>query len=132
MGIQQKKRVFEIVLLVLGSPIWLSLFVAAAAVAVSFIIAFFAVLISVIATLWAVGVSFAVTSVAGIFVAVQTFADGFAAQGFFYVGSVLLLAGLAVLTYFGSLYTTRGSVKLVKNMFFYSKHHLTKGGAEDA
>ena len=55
-------RVGEIVLLVLGSPIWLSLAIAAFAVVLSLYISLWAVIIS----LWAVFFSFAVCFVGGI------------------------------------------------------------------
>ena len=129
---KRKLSTLEIVLLIVGSPIWLSLLVAAVAVALSLLISFFAVLISVIAALWAVSVSFAVTSVAGIFLAVRMFMSGFLAQGIFFAGAALLLAGLAVLIYFGSLHTTLGCVKLVKNTFGLVKRKPTKGGQKDA
>ena len=122
----------EIVLLIVGSPVWLSLLVAAVAVALSLLISFFAVLISVIALIWAAGISFSAVSVAGIFLAVRMFIGGFLAQGIFFAGASLLLAGLAVLIYFGSLHTTLGCVKLVKNTFGLVKRKPTKGGQKDA
>ena len=71
--VKRKLAAWEIVLLVLGSPIWLSLLVAAVAVVCSLFIAVFAVLISVIATLWAVGACFAGVALGGIFMAVNMF-----------------------------------------------------------
>ena len=130
--VKRKPTAWEIVLLVLGSPVWLSLLVAAAAGVCSLLIAVFAVLISVIALIWAAGISFAAVSVAGIFLAVRMFMGGFLAQGIFFAGASLLLAGLAVLICFGSLHTTLGCVKLVKNTFGLVKRKLTKGGQKDA
>jgi uncharacterized membrane protein len=130
--VKRKPAAWEIVLLVLGSPVWLSLLVAAVAVVCSLFIAVFAVLISVIATLWAVGACFAGVALGGIFMAVNMFWQSFVPQGLCYLGAALLLSGLAVLMYFASLYTTIGCGKFVKNMFFHSKHSLTKGGRRDA
>ena len=118
---KRKLSTLEIVLLIVGSPIWISLL----AVALGFLISF-------IAVIWAAGISFSAVSVAGIFLAVRMFMGGFLAQGIFFVGAALLLAGLAVLICFGSLHTTLGCVKLVKNTFGLVKRKLTKGGQKDA
>ena len=59
-------RAWEIVLLVLGSPIWLSLVIALCAVVISL----YAVIWSLIVSLWAIELSLAVCSVCGIFASV--------------------------------------------------------------
>lgn len=129
---KRKLSVFEIVLIVLGSPVWLSLLVAVAAVIASLIMAVAAALISVVATLWAVGAAFVGTSLCGGALAVWAFVHGYAAQGFCFIGAGLLLAGLSILMYFASLYATIGCAKLVKMMALYGKRQLTKGGNRDA
>ena len=129
---KRKLGTFEIVLLVLGSPIWLSLLVSALAVIVSLFVAVWTVGISVIASLWAVGISVAAVCLYGLLLTVLAFCQGFVAQGICYFGIALILAALSILIYFASLYTTVGCVKLAKNMYGYCKRKLTKRGKKNA
>ena len=66
---KRELRAWEIVLIILGFPLWFSLFVAAFAVVLSLYIVLWALLIS----LWAVMVSFAAVALAGIAVSVVLF-----------------------------------------------------------
>ena len=129
---KRKPGAFEIVLIVLGCPVWLSLLVAAAAVVLSLLIAFFAVLLSVIVSMWAIGASFVGAFVGSLACGVLMLVQGFVGQGLCFIGAGLLLVGLSILMYHASLYTTVGCGKFVKKMFFSSKHCLTKGGGNDA
>jgi uncharacterized membrane protein len=111
-----------IVLLALGSPIWLSLAVAAFAV----LIALYAVLWSLVVSLWAVFVSFAACSLvlplAGIFFAL----NGHLWSGLacFSVGIVLI--GLSIFVYFGSVYAVKAVVWLTKVLFSRLKNLSVK------
>ena len=129
---KRKPGAFEIVLIVLGSPVWLSLLVAAAAVALSLLIAFFAVMISVIASMWAVGASFVGTFLGSLAYGVLMLVQGLVPQGLCFIGAGLLLVGLSILMYHASLYATVGCAKLVKNLFFYGKDKLRKVGRQNA
>lgn len=96
----------EIVLLVLGSPIWLSLGIAAAAV----LVALYAVVWSVIVSLWAVFASLAVCAVGSIPLGVWVIANGRAAAGIATLAAGLVCAGLAILMFFGCLAATKGVI----------------------
>ena len=125
---KRKISTLEIVLLALGSPIWLSLLIALLVILLSVA----AVLLVGVVTLWAVGASFVGCSLGAIGMGVLMFVDGFVAQGLWMVGGALTLAGLSVLMYFASLHTTIGFGKLMVMPFALIKRKLVKGEREDA
>ena len=111
---KRKLRAWEIVLLALGSPIWLVLGIAAFAVAISL----YAVLWSVIAVFWAVfgvlaGCAFGVALVGGVLAILGNVLVGLAM-----VGAGLICAGLAVFAFFGCLAATKGTAILTKRIAF--------------
>ena len=99
-----------ILLLALGSPIWLSLLIAAFAIVISL----YAVLFSLVVSLWAVLVSFVAAAPASVIAGIIFAACGNALSGVATVGAGLTLAGLAVFLFFGCKAVTRGSVELLK------------------
>lgn len=99
-----------LILLVLGSPIWLSLLIAAFAVVISL----YAVLFSVIISLWAVFVSFVAAAPAGVIVGTIFALCGNALSGVATVSAGLVLAGLAIFLSYGCKAATKGSVELLK------------------
>lgn len=111
-NLKPKRRLaaWEIVLIVLGSPIWISLAAAAFAVIVSI----FAVFWSVIVSLWAVFASLCGVGVGlplgGIVLAVT----GDALAGVAAIGVGLASAGLAIFAFFGCLAATKGAAWLTK------------------
>lgn len=105
-------KAWEILLLVLGSPVWLPLLIAAFAICLSLYIVLWAVLISV----WAVAPSLAVTAVGGLFMAAFDLVKGNPAGAAFMLGAALVCAGLAILLFFGSLELTKGLLRLTKKM----------------
>lgn len=84
-------RAWEIVLLVLGSPIWLSLLIAAFAVIFSLYTCLFAVLIA----LWAVSVAFGGAALGGIVVFITSLFT-LPATSFVYLGAALVFIGLSL------------------------------------
>jgi uncharacterized membrane protein len=112
----EKKRKFktwEIVLLVLGAPIWFSLLCAAFSVC----IALCASLWSVVISLWAAFASFAVCSPAGLIVGILQICIGNGASGFAIISASLFLAGLAIFSFFGCMALTKLTAKLTKTFF---------------
>ena len=105
-------KAWEIVLLVLGSPIWLSLLVAAFAVVFSL----YAVLWSAIIVLWAVFASFVACCLAGIVAGVYFAAGGNGLTGIAMIGAGIICAGLSVFMFFGSKAATKGILKLTKKL----------------
>ncbi len=100
-------RVWEIVLLILGSPIWLSLLVAAVAVVLSVFVALWAIF----ASLWAVDLALAGSA------AVMLFKFGILlfshpASALIYLGIGLSTTGAAILAFFGCFKLTRFFVRI--------------------
>lgn len=122
----KKLKVWEIVLLAIGSPVWASLLIAAAAVVFSL----YAALWSVLIALWACFISCAVCVPAGIILAVVQIASGDIAQGIALIGATLVCAGLTVLLFMGCKAATKATVKTTKNLFQWLKNRFSKKEAE--
>ena len=103
-------RVWEIILLILGSPIWLSL-----------LIAFFAVILSIYAAIWSIIIalwSVFVSGVACAFGAVLS-GIGFAVGtdgivGIAMIGAALFCAGISIFLFFGCRLASKGILSLTK------------------
>ena len=107
---KNKLRVWEIVLLVLGSPLWLSLLIAAFAI----LILLYAVLWSVAGSMWAVFGAFVGSAFGGIVFGAALLFGTHTATGVAIIGTSLLLAGLSVFTFFGCKALTMVSAYLTK------------------
>ena len=101
-------QVWEIILLVLGSPLWLSLLIAAFAV----ILALFVIIWAVIISFWAAEITFIVSAVAGLTVGNLLIWQGEGMQGGLLICAGFFLAGLAILLLFGCKAITKGGVIL--------------------
>ncbi len=115
-------QAWEIVLLVLGFPLWFPLLIAASAILLSVYIVLWALVLSV----WAVWVSFAAVSpvcaVSGTFLACQ----GNATQGLLMISAALVLAGLAAFLFFGCKALTRTVWNLTKKIAAGTKSLLLR------
>lgn len=96
-------KVWEIVLLALGSPIWISLLIAALAVAVSLYASLWAVLIS----LWAVFGSLVGCAVGGVAFGNVLAFTGHLLPGIALVGAGLTCAGLSIAAFLGCKSATK-------------------------
>lgn len=105
-------RAWEIVLLIVGSPIWLSLLIAAAAVIFSLYITLWALLIS----LWAIELSFAACALAGVVSSVALAVHGQPAPGFAMLGMGILFTGLTIFLFFGCVAASKGIIILTKKI----------------
>lgn len=105
-------KVWEIVLLVLGSPIWLSLLIAA----FSIILAVYIVIWSVVVTLWSVEASFAACSLGGIVSAAIFAFQGNGLTGLAMLSAGIICAGLSVFMFYGCKAATKGILLLTKKM----------------
>ena len=119
---KNKLPVWAIILLIVGSPIWLSLLVAA----VSVVISVYAALWSVVVSLWASELAFAVGSVASLTSAPVLFAMGHVWTGLASVGASLFLAGLSIFLFFGCFYATKGMFVLSKQIFLLIKRAFVR------
>ena len=117
---KKKRKAWEIVLIVLGSPLWLSLLIAAAAV----LFALYAVLWSVIIVLWAVFACFAACGLAGIAAGVYFAVNGSGLTGIAVIGAGFVCEGLSVFMFLGCRAATKAILSLtgklavrIKNCF---------------
>lgn len=123
---KRRLRTWEILLLALGSPLWLSLLVAAFAVVLSLYISLWAVVIS----LWASFAALAAGGPAGLVAGVCFLADGAAYVGIATMAAGFLSAGLAIFLFFGCKAATKGSALLIpKTMLGLKKHFARKENA---
>ena len=119
---QRKMRAWEIVLLALGSPIWLSLLVAAFAVVISV----YAVIWSIVASLWAVFAALIGGTVGGIVSGTVFICTDNLLPGVAMIGASLVCAGLSIFMFFGCKETTRGIAILTKNIALFIKKSFVK------
>ncbi len=105
-------KAWEILLLVLGSPVWLPLLIAFFAICFSLYIVLWAVLISV----WAVDLALAVSVIGGLFTAAGCMIKGNPAGAAFTIGAAALCAGLAILLFFGCVALTKGLLRFTKKI----------------
>lgn len=117
-------KIWEIVLLILGSPVWVSLLLAVAAVIFAIYISLWAVIVS----LYSAVLSFAICGLTGIIGFIPLLCVGNFAQGSFLLGAGLICAGLAVLSFFGCNKITKGVIVLSKKLFLGIKSCFIKKG----
>lgn len=124
--IRPKRRlnVGEIVLLALGSPIWLSLGIAAIAVILSLYISLWAVIVS----LWAVFASLVVCAIGSVPAFVIFIADGNGVSGLAMLAAGIVCAGLSIFMFFGCKATTKGSLILAKKIAIWIKNCFIRKG----
>lgn len=120
----RKRGALEITLLVLGSPIWLSLLIAAVAVFISI----YAVLWSVIIALWAV-----FTALLGSALGLLAAGGGHAFGGDYSGGAVMIsaafvCAGLGIFMFFACKAATKGVLLLTKKFGLWTKSRFLRKG----
>lgn len=119
---KRELKAWEIVLLILGFPLWFPLIIAA----VSVVFSFYAVLWSVIITLWA-----AFAAVIGTAFGVFTFGfysafSGKLLVGLALIGASLAYAGASILLFFGCKAVTNGLLLLTKKIVLAIKNCFVK------
>lgn len=107
---KRKIKPWETTLIVVGSPIWISLLVAFFSV----IFALFVSLWSVIISLWATFVSFAACGFAAIIVGIVFCFMQKGVLGLAMIGVGLICLGFGILMFLASHYATKGTVLLTK------------------
>ena len=124
---KRRIKAWEIVLLALGSPIWLSLIISAFAVIISLYASLWAVIIS----LWAVFVSFSICTLCGIASGVFFAIQYSLLTGIAVIGAAIFLAGLSIFTFLGCKAATKGAFLLTKNIALGVKKLFARGGKRD-
>lgn len=101
-------KAWETVLLILGSPIWISLLIAVFAI----ILAIYITVWSIIISLWAIEVSLVTSAFGGIVVAMIIALRGNGLVGIAMVGTGIICAGLSIFLLFGCKAITKGLLLL--------------------
>ena len=109
---KRKMRAWEIVLLILGFPVWFSLLVAAGAVLLSL----YVTLWSLVIALWAVEIAFIVSAVALLCGAIMLFVSGHGLAGLLALGAALIFAALSIFLFFACVAASKGTVLLAKKI----------------
>lgn len=115
---KRKMKAWEVVLLILGSPIWLPLLLATAAV----ILAIYVCLWAIIIAFWSAFCAFVVSAIAGIARGIVLLFLGQGLNALAWIGAGLVCAGLSVFVFFGCKAATKGILKLTKRFAFWIKH----------
>ena len=121
-------RAWEIVLLVLGFPVWFPILIALAAVAFSV----YVVIWSVIVSLYAVDLALAVTALAAVALGVSRIFQGRLAEAAAWIGGGFVCAGLAVLLFLGCNQAAKGAVVLTKKIGKWIKSLFVRRKDENA
>lgn len=106
-----------ILLIVIGSPIWFSLGIAAASVVFSVYVAIWSVIIS----LWAVFVSAACCALAGVLSGIGLACNGQMLPGIATIGAGIACSGLAIFIFYGCSASTKGILLLTKKFALWVK-----------
>ena len=105
-------KAWEIMLIILGFPVWLPLLIAAFAILLSVYIVIWSIDVSV----WAADLAFALCVPGCIVMAFMYWAQGNAAAGLAALGAGLFMAGCTILLFYGSLWVTKGIVLLTRGI----------------
>lgn len=119
---KRKLQVWEIVLLAVGSPIWISLLAAAFAVVVSL----YASLWAVAGSLWSAPIALAGCALAGVAEFFICLFAGKTATGFMVLGLAFVCIGLSILFFYVCKYVTQYAVLLTKKLALFIKKCFTK------
>ena len=115
--IRPKRRLSagEIVLLALGSPIWISIGIAV-----------FAVILSLYISLWTVFVSFVACSVGGALACAIFVAGGNGISGIAVLAAGIVCTGLSIFMFYGCKAATKGTLILTKKLAVRVKNYFIK------
>lgn len=120
-------RMWEIMLLILGSPIWASLLLAGAAV----LLALYITVWSVILSLYAVNLSFALGALTGIVEGCINIFAGTPANAAFYIGAAIACFGATVLSFFACNKITAALIHASKQFIRWIKSLVVRKQAQN-
>lgn len=109
---QRSLKAWEIVLIILGFPVWLPLLIAAFAILLSVYI----VIWSLVVTVWAVDLSFALGAPGCVVLMVMYLIQGSVPAGLAALGAGLFLTGCTILLFYGGIGTTKGVIQLTRGI----------------
>lgn len=114
---RRRMKAWEILLLVLGFPVWLPLLIATFAVVFSLYITLWSIVIS----FWAAALSIAVSAMAGIIAGLAFSSAGDGLPGMALLAAGLACAGLSIFCFYGCKAATKGTALLAKKTAVYIK-----------
>ena len=106
----RKPKAWEIVLLILGFPLWFPLLITGCVLA---LVAYLLIWVFVL-VIYVVCISCAAGSIGGLVMAIINVASGNPVAGGLYIACAIAGAGLAILAYYASIYVTKLVIKLTK------------------
>ncbi len=109
---KRKLGALEIILLVLGSPVWIA--IAASLFAV--VVLLYAVLWALTIVLWAVFISLIAGGIGALALGILALCRGEIPQGLALLGCALVLCGLSIFLFFAAKGATKGAAILVKKL----------------
>jgi uncharacterized membrane protein len=115
---------WEIVLLALGAPIWITLLI----VGFALLFTVYVVLWVAVISLWTTMVSFMAGAVGSVVLSIWAFFQGNGLQGIVMLCAGSVLAGLSILLFFGCRAATKGAVVLTKNIAVWIKSLFMRRG----
>lgn len=119
----KERNITNIILLILGFPIWFSLLV-------TVLVTVFSVVWSVTVSLWSVFVSFATVSLGGVICGLYFIFTGNILTGFALLSCSSVCAGLAIFSFYGCKLITKGAIWISKKTVCRIKNYFTaKEGA---
>ena len=119
---KRRLKTWQIVLIILGSPVWASVLIGAASVVVSLYISLWAAVIS----LWSIFVSVSACGAAFPVMGVFFLCTGHTHSGIAMLGAGLVLIGLAIFCYFGCKWASKGTAAIGKKAYLALKRCFTK------
>ena len=115
-------KAWEIVLIVLGFPLWFSLLAAAFAI----VLALYIVLWALVVSLWAIEIALWAGAIGGSVAAVMFMAQGNPAYGIGTLGAAFVCAGLAMFLLIGCIAASKGAARLAGKIIRFIKCKLVK------
>lgn len=116
---KRQRKPWEILLLALGSPLWISLLLAAVAIVFALVVSVLAIVLSlyvslwaVVLSLWAVFASLIGCSIGGLVGGIGLLLGGFAPAGVALISMSPICAGLAILAFYGCRAATKAAIRL--------------------
>lgn len=110
---RRRMRAWEIVLLILGSPLWVSLLIAAMAIVLAICAALWVVVIAI----YVAAIVCGVVGTAMAVMALVSLAQGQFLPALFFFGCGLICAGLTILLFVAGMWAAKGVAVLIRLMF---------------
>ena len=120
--IPKQRSGWEIALLIIGFPLWFPLLIAAFAIW----FAFLAVIGALVVSVWAVFIALCASVIGGVLYGIVLVCMGHALSGAFLIGAGVFCTGLAIFTFYGCKFATKGFGGLVKKVFLAVKKGFVK------